>query len=106
MSMTRESFRFDYTMAVEANAKPISLEGFAGGSVEFAASASVTIYGSNDESPSSATFVPAYDEDGIALTMAPSNARIQNLPSAVYAYQSIKLVLASSTATCKICLKS
>ena len=103
--MTRFHTSFSYTLAAEASAKPIRMEGFAGGSVQCAAAKTILVYGSNADAPDTDTFVRAYDEDGVAVTCTVADAYIQALPSACYNYRYIKLVVAAG-GTVQVHLKS
>jgi hypothetical protein len=78
-----------------ADAKVISMENMAGGSVETTASQTIAVYGCNRDAPEALTFVVAEDEDGTAVTMTITNAKCRALPSACYNFRYIKLVEAA-----------
>jgi hypothetical protein len=92
-AMTRFGCSFPYTLAAEATAKPILMEGMAGGSVQCGAAKTILVYGCNKDNPYGETFVRAYDEDGVAVTCTVADAYIQALPAACYGYRYIKLVV-------------
>lgn len=90
--LTRYGTQQTYTFAAEASAKPISLEGLSGLSVETTQAQTLVVYGCNQDTPESKTFVEAHDEDGAGITYTAAGADIFPVHHSVFQFRFIKLV--------------
>ena len=81
----------------------VDVRKFAGGTITVSAGiTSLTLYGAHE---SGDTFAAYYDKDNVAVTLTVSNAKITQLPAALYDLSFVKFV-ANTSGTIYLSLKS